>query len=207
MFDTPPATTMSDHLLRQRRNLMITCSLLWFMKYGGLKLDKLSLSGVDVSLSHAEALPLAIWMAFFYFLIRYYQYFATEGTRALNAVFELRCEAICNPIISKVIKGAHPSCMNTNQFSYKILKSWDWVYHGSIESPGGGRNSFTYKIESVRKRRIQLGLISALTSTAFRSNVVTDFLFPFALSAFIIGYCGADNWDGSIFRIIYPLIF
>lgn len=47
---------MGDGLLRQRRNLITTCVLLWLMKYGGVSFSKFSLAGFDVEFKNPEAL-------------------------------------------------------------------------------------------------------------------------------------------------------
>jgi hypothetical protein len=78
---------MSDSLLRQRRNLIITCALLWLLKFGGVSFTKLSLAGFDIEFTRPHVITLSLWIAYTYFFYRYYVYFVADGLHKLDGTF------------------------------------------------------------------------------------------------------------------------
>jgi len=197
---------MTEGLLRQRRNLIITSVLLWLMKYGGVKFTKLSLAGFDITFKEPLVLVLSLWIAFAYFLFRYYQYFSSEGVSNLISVFFKSVETKCQPIIRALIKQKHPNWNNAPNYSYELLKKWKWVYHGqlvNIDSMGGTDPTENFELP-IDKRKLRKGIFFATIDTTFRNSVVTDYLLPFILAGIVLWYCGSDDWDGSFFRFIFP---
>lgn len=198
---------MGDGLLRQRRNMITTCVLLWLLKYGDVNFSKLSLAGFDVQFKNPEALILAIWIAFAYFLYRYYQYFSGEGTVKLKKVFEAAFEQKCEPIILNLVKSRHPTNNDALRYSYAFLKRNGWLYKGQAlggpYDPATGTSPGNEQFElTIRRRQLWKGILSAIADSVFRNSVVTDYLLPFALACFILYYCGTDDWKGSFFRLL-----
>ena len=131
---------MSEGLLRQRRNLFITCALLWFMKYGGVRLHKMALAGFDVELARPEVMTLALWIAFAYFLYRYYQYFASDGLPKLESEYSKAFETKCMPLIKNRVMAAYPRLHNDPDYRYFMLKQNGWIIKGhqkAVPGPDG----------------------------------------------------------------------
>lgn len=197
---------MGDGLLRQRRNLITTCLLLWLLKYGEVSFSKFSFAGFDVELKNPEALILAIWIAFAYFFYRYYQYFSGEGIEKLEQVFADALEKKCEPIITNLVKSRYPTNNDAIRYSFASLKRGGWLYKGHalggpydpVSGSIPGNEHFELKIE---RRKLWKGIVSAVVDSTLRNSVVTDYLLPFALACFILYYCGADDWKGSFFRL------
>src|SRR6478735_9451210 len=97
---------MSEGLLRQRRNLLIVCILLWFARYAGVTLNKANFAGFDVEIKNMEAMFTALWLAFAYFLSRYYQYFSSEGPDKVTGAFVKAFDEKCRPVIQRVVDAA-----------------------------------------------------------------------------------------------------
>lgn len=175
------------------------------MKYGGVSFTKFSLAGFDVSFQKPEALITSLWIAFGYFLYRYYQYFSVEGVSKLKEIFETSLEVKCEPIISRIVMNEYPAHSGSGRCSYNLLKQWKWVYHGQIINTDqtGNKAVENFKV-LIRKRQLVRGIIFAFLDTVFRNSVVTDYLLPFMLSVFVIWYCGSDNWEGSFLKLIFP---
>jgi len=197
---------VTEGLLRQRRNLIITCCLLWLMKYGGVTFTKFSLAGFDVTFSNPEALTLSLWIAFVYFLFRYYQYFSSEGVAALTRVLSNAFEVKCSPHIRSLVKSEYPDNHDGVGYSYQHLKAWQWVYRGQkLAQDPIGQLVIAGEIElPISKWKLRNGIASALLDTTFRNSVVTDYLLPFVFAVGVIWYCGANDWSGSFFRILWP---
>lgn len=202
----PKGGPVTEGLLRQRRNLIITCALLWLMKYGGVTFSKFSLAGFDVTFGNPEALTLSLWIAFVYFLFRYYQYFSSEGVATLTKVLGQALEVKCAPRIRSLVKSECPDNHDAVGYSYQHLKNWQWVYRGQkIGGDSLGQQVIVGAIElPISKWKLRNGIAAALLDTTFRNSVVTDYLLPFIFAAGIIWYCGANDWRGSFFRILWP---
>ena len=191
---------MGDGLLRQRRNLIITCVLLWVMKYGGVSFSKFSLAGFDIVFKNPNVLILSIWIAFAYFLCRYYQYFSDEGIDKLQRIFGEAFEQKCEPIIRHLVKEKFPTNNDALRYSYAFLKRDRWVYKG--QAIGGYDPTYGSSINeefelAISRWKLSRGILSAILDSVFRNSVVTDYLLPFAFAGFILLYCGANDWSGS----------
>lgn len=193
---------MGEGLLRQRRNLITTCILLWFMKYGGVTFTKISITGFDISFANPAAVTTAIWCAFLYFLYRYYQYFSDEGIKKLSSVFENALEISCRPIIRDLVESL-PTTLGGN-YSYKSLKINNWIYQwneqGAYNTATASADN-TSREEKITRWMLRKGIFKAYADSIFRNSVVTDYLLPFFLAGFVIYYCGSNNWHGSFIRL------
>jgi hypothetical protein len=197
---------MEEGLLRQRRNLITTCVLLWLLKYGGVTFTKFALAGFDVEFKNPDALISAIWIAFAYFLYRYYQYFSGEGIEKLNRVFSEALERKCEPIITALVKNKFPTNNDAIRYSFAFLKRDGWIYKGHAlggaydPTTGSSLGSEHFEL-AIPRRQLWKGILSAVVDSIFRNSVVTDYLLPFALACFILYYCGAGDWNGSFVRL------
>lgn len=195
---------MKEGLLRQRRNLMTACVLLWVMKYGGVTFSKISFAGFDVDFNNPNALIATIWIAYSYFLYRYYQYFSEEGVTKLREVFCSALEIKCEPIIKNIVKKMYPTNNDAIRYSYAFLKRDGWVYKGhalgEYEPSTGKSNNEHFEIQ-INQWMLKRGIFTALISSILRNSVVTDYLLPFALAGWVLYYCGRNNWNGSFLRL------
>lgn len=195
---------MGEGLLRQRRNLIIACLLLWVMKYGGVTFSKFSFVGFDVVFKNPNALILSIWIAFAYFLFRYYQYFSDEGIAKLQQTFDTALENKCRPIITHLVKQQFPANNDALLYSYAFLKRDRWKYRVQTLSPydsatgSAGNEQFEMTIS---RWKLWKGILSAVLDSVLRNSVVTDYLLPFGLACFILYYCGTNDWSGSFLRL------
>lgn len=197
---------MGEGLQRQRRNLITVGILLWMLKYGGVTFTKFSFAGFDVEFANPDAVILAIWIAFAYFLYRYYQYFSDEGIENLRKAFARALENKCEPIIKNLVKEKFPTNNDAIPYSYSSLRSNGWLYQG--HALGGpydpatgtmiGNEHFALPIE---RRELWKGVLAAVIDSIFRNSVVTDYLLPFAFAFFILYYCGSNDWDGSFLKL------
>lgn len=178
--------------------------LLWVMKYGGVTFSKISFAGFDVDFKNPNALIAAIWIAFSYFLYRYYQYFSEEGVTKLSEVFGSKLEIKCEPIIKELVKKMYPTNNDALRYSYAFIERDGWVYKGhalgEYEPTTGKTNDERFEIK-INRWMLKKGIFTALIGTVFRNSVVTDYLLPFALAGWVLYYCGRNNWNGSFLRL------
>jgi hypothetical protein len=196
---------MQEGLLRQRRNLFVVCALLWLMKYGGITLKKMSLAGFEVEFARPEALTLALWLVYAYFLYRYYQYFTGEGLDKLRAIFGQAINERCEPIIRRIVKSVQPESNDQMLYAFPVLRQNNWIYHGQFyvrNEDGSAKELQSFELP-VRRRQLGSGLALAFLESTFRSSVVTDYLLPFALAGFVLWYCGSADWTGSFLHLFF----
>ena len=196
---------MSEGLLRQRRNLFIVCAILWLMKYGGITLKKLSLAGFELEFARPEALILALWLAYAYFLYRYYQYFTSEGIEQLRTIYAKALNERCEPIIRGIVKTAYPQSNDQMLYAFPVLRQNGWVYRGQYydrNEDGTAKEVLSFELP-IRLVALHRGVFIAVIESTFRSSVVTDYLLPFALAGFVLWYCGSANWPGSFLNLVF----
>ena len=182
---------------------MITCSLLWLIKYGHVTFSKFSLAGFDVIFNNPDSLILSIWIAFGYFLYRYYQYFSSEGVTSLKKVFTALLEEKCEPKIRSLVIAVHPDS-DAAPFSYVSLKSSNWVYRGKDPIYNNNRvivSSKAFELP-ISRWKLKKGIAVSVIDFVFRNSVVTDYILPFIFAGWILWYCGANDWNGSFLRLI-----
>lgn len=69
------ANDLREGFVRQRRNLIISSLVLIFAQASGLTITKLNIFGNELGLAHPYSVITALWIATWYWAIRYYQYF------------------------------------------------------------------------------------------------------------------------------------
>lgn len=70
-LETKPSE-MSDSLLRQRRNLIITSLILIGFLYAEIEITKISIFSIDFKTTRPNSVIEVLWIFWVYFLIRYY---------------------------------------------------------------------------------------------------------------------------------------
>ena len=100
----PELEPMSEDLRRQRRNLMAISFLIWFLKFCGIKIVKISVLGAQAEIGNPEGIIIAIWIIWFYFLIRYYQYYRHEGLKSLRQAWIISHEGPYNKKLNDLVK-------------------------------------------------------------------------------------------------------
>jgi hypothetical protein len=199
---------MSEGLLRQRRNLIITCTLLWLLKYGGVSFSKLSFAGFDIHFNRPEALYVCLWISFWYFLYRYYQYFSDEGVTKLAKVFLESTVIYCNPAIRALVKELHPHSNDAGLYEFTTLRQNGWVYRGqNLQPDENGRVSKSEDIAlAISPKKLVKPIFKAYAETIFRNSVATDYLLPFVLAIIVIWYSAGADWNGGLYQLVYSAV-
>lgn len=194
---------MGEGLLRQRRNLLIVCLLLWFSKYAGVDISKASIAGFDVQIKNMEALFTTLWIAFSYFLYRYYQYFASEGVKQLVVTATNALNDKCRPYIQGIVKAAHGDAGGGSDLSWSFLRLKNWTYPGYRETVDTLGQPIGENFEiPISPWKLKWAIASAILDTFFRNSVVTDYLLPFFVAGWVLWYSGDPNWKGSFLHLL-----
>lgn len=198
---------MSEDLRRQRRNLLGISLILCFIKYGGISINKISVFGVEILFSNISAIFLALWLIWFYFAFRYYQYFRQEGVRKLNISYVDMMNNKCREKLKKIVTSDHPNLVkgNRQQFDYNILimKKLNWhtiVFQGQDKTNDQENVEFEMHIKmwSLWKE-----VLTSFYQLMVNQSIVSDYIFPIAFAIFTIIYCNLNDWPGRISKIFY----
>lgn len=198
---------MSSDLLRQRRNLMVFSSILWFLKYAEIEITKFSIFGIEFSsFRNPNSVYIALWIAWIYFAVRYYQYFVQEGFPSFKAVFVQILENKSIDKIDIIVKEKFPLNMRKD-VTYSILKKWNWVYSGQIDigSDGmGGNNIKNFELK-ISKWKLFPEILYSLFYVFFNRSAFTDYFLPILIAMIVLIYC-FKGWEGSITNFFKSLI-
>ncbi|WP_126798616.1 hypothetical protein [Aliidiomarina soli] len=194
---------MSDGLLRQRRNLFALSALIWFLKFGEVEIDKLSFLGIEFkTFSNPDAIYVAIWLAWFYFAFRYYQYFVQEGFPKLYAAYTDLLDEICAPKVTRLVRKEYPNDFRED-CGYRTLKKWKWVYHGQQQT-GQDKGSGEMTVENFEMQFspwwLWKEILWSIWHIVINRSVVTDYILPILLALYIL-VTAWSGWEGGISEI------
>jgi hypothetical protein len=193
---------MSSDLLRQRRNLMIFSSILWFLKYSQIEISKFSLFGVEFShFENPSSVFLVIWICWIYFCIRYYQYFAQEGIPKLLKSITHSIDTKCGPKVQKIVKEKYPT-EKSGDFRVSTIRKNDWIYSGLEPKGSNGMGSNHYNKFEMKIPRLTLfpEILKSIISILMNQSVITDYLLPIIMAIAVLIYC-FGGWVGGILNI------
>jgi len=192
-------TDMNEGLMRQRRNLMITSAVLWVLAYGDVSIDSVTAAGISVKLVRPNAFLLALWAAFWYFLIRYYQYFSTHAQPILQELFASTVRQIVNDLAYRAIKGRFGGL---GSFSRQIPSFADVLVRRKeihVYARPGERLPVAFRLERLS---IMCMVISRLFRVGVSSTYLSDYLLPFVFSLSVLGYAASADWNGGYSQLL-----
>jgi|GEM_PF-2296649 hypothetical protein len=184
---------MSEGLIRQRRNLISVSCILVFLKFAGVEISKLSFLGLDFDeLKNPSAFYLLIWVAYFYFALRYYQYFWQEGRSKVTNNY---ISGVRNRTINKVWTNAKKSKINGEFRTYEPntleeLEANDWKYEATYRKADGTKIVVGMVLEKKERVKCRVNTIINLT---FHTSIVTDYLLPFLFAIGALSYCATGS--------------
>ena len=74
---------------RQRKSLLLTSMLLFFVYYAHLTISSITSPNLNVELAVPEALHFILWVSWGYFFLRYIQYYLITARGGLSAVYQM----------------------------------------------------------------------------------------------------------------------
>lgn len=156
---------MTEDLLRQRRNLLITSIGLLLFDFAHMSIAKVSILGTELLVGDAIVLKVFAWVMWAYFLMRYYQYWNAERGSGIRP-------DIHSFLYGKVLQVALQETGKTSTIGIDI-------------SNIGIR--WSYSVDRATAVELPLMLIrfwtlQAYLTTAVHTPKVTDHVLPFALA-------------------------
>lgn len=183
-----------DGFIRQRKNLIAISLLLVFAETSGIEINKINLLGNEVSLKNSNIVYIVLWVALFYWFVRYYQYFRDLNDKGFKTTFFERMDALVSKIAFKnllndpnFIKTIPEPKQDEKKYGafprkYHICKSSLEHYEGDAEFLiGYDPNSGTVKREKVSVAFPQL-IIPSIRSFSYvliHTRLFTEYILPF----------------------------
>lgn len=181
-------------LVAERRGLLLTSFVLFFYEQAGLRIDKISVFGNEVSLSDPWWVSVAIWVLWLYFGLRYLQYFmATQDTGFSDAYKEWMRRIITQSAFRRFKKSFLPDEEHTGYIpSFKLRDEkfplvdfgiWSVELDISIayQKNGVTATGKTYK-EEVKAAGLLWARVRAAFCVLFLTHVATEYYLPFLVA-------------------------
>lgn len=221
---TPKKFVMSEALIRQRRNLIVTAVIAIMLRYGGVEISKVGALGTELTIANKSALYVALWLTLSYFILRYYQYLMYEMKGNLANIYEMHRNAAAQYIIKFAAGQAHKKDLqalnkyrkekgyelhsldfNVKPFSFSSseIREGRLIVHVRIEQSNTEWNNHEI---SVSKWWLLPIHATAVLGIIFTRPIFTDLAFPFVLAAIAIVYGWDGDWTGSILNTTYVLL-
>lgn len=182
---------MSDGFLRQRRNIMLSSCILIFIKFSEFQIKKVSLLGISFeNLGNPTAVYVTLWILFFYFLFRYYQYFMQEGFNKVRWAAYQEQERRIKVIAQNAAKVINEKASYQPQQLVSIQKN-SWEISVSFDNAKNDDGELTKSTEEVtlNSRKIFVAKLISWLIVCINSSVITDYILPYALVFLAVFYC------------------
>jgi hypothetical protein len=171
----------------------------------GLRLDKVSIFGNEFYVSNPGLLPFCLWTTYFYYLIRYYQYFHDIQDRGVKEKYNSYLKYLLYAMIEtkvkdRFIKGQQSKKNAKYEFDKpeyvdSTLDAWAAMVH--VKMP------VSIKIESVNDNSLSINTTStfaestefafrkdflrfrlqAFLHVCFRTSLITEYYLPFLVAS------------------------
>lgn len=175
---------MDSGLLRQRRNLIAISSVLIIYDFAAIKINQIGWMGTSIEVGNPVALSVIIWMVWFYFLVRYYQYWSEDKSSYiwidLTEMVRFKAHVYCS---EKHGIDKNTSWNGTASLERKRLFSW----HAIAIKERGANEKPERKNYSIPILLLMWWSLAAFVTYCVNKKHVTEHLLPFALA--IVAVC------------------
>ena len=201
VVEEPLVSKMSEGLFRQRRNLMVTSLAIILLRYGGVTIEKLGTSGLELKFQNLNAVDAVLWIVFLYFIVRFHQYLRQESDLGIMSAFWSKVDARC---LNKLIMGAttqyptiliSPAKDELRLSSFQRKSGFLWSRNVCIKRSEYGDP--TMSEYTVNVLRFCFDFLVAACHVALNRSAITDYVLPFLLAGFALFYGVSGDWPGS----------
>jgi hypothetical protein len=176
-----------EGFVRQRRNLIIISLVLLFAETSELSISKLNVFGNELLISNPMTVNYALWAAWFYWLVRYYQYFLhAHGRYEIKEAYSNRLEGNVRELVRK---RALPQCQNVENYFFreierKSLRGWSIAHGERIRTVVDGRADYKEinRTDTLAFRNLLLPRLRSWFYVVFQTRHATEYILPFLVA-------------------------
>ncbi|MEK6211056.1 MAG: hypothetical protein AABM64_11930 [Pseudomonadota bacterium] len=188
--------------VRQRRNLIAISLVLLFAETTGISVDHLNILGIEIELDNPNSVIYWLWAGYWYWLLRYYQFFLATTNKGIQAGFESRLLPVLarfamekEEVESEELKSARLASPNRsvrlhNLGAYfvkdmphnSVTAQFNVITVGTTSEGGNLFNEIPQKTYTFSRRRLLLPVTRAALLTAINTPVFSEYFLPFAIA-------------------------
>ena len=189
--------------IRQRRNLILVCLILVFIEGANVSLTSLNIFGNTLNISDPSMVNLSFWLAFIYFLLRYYQYFNDIEDKGIKTSYFNKMEklvslvAVKNYIKNEDLSKFFPDIeskpkITLHESNITINNPKQWQMGISVNAYAKdakhqhGHTRTGIGTQTVEGKDLIFPKISTWFHIIFNTRYFTEYFFPFLLAIFVI---------------------
>lgn len=169
---------MDADLLRQRRNLIAISAVLLIFDFADVKVSKVSVLGTELLIGDVRVLMWSAWVMWFYFFIRYYQYWRTAEGQAVRKEFSNASYRRAQRALKRKRAREH------KQISFRELNGrthWRYSEPKKDSKPGHVTTEITQEIPVSLFYKLWWK-VRAVVDVSLHTTSVTDLILPFVLA-------------------------
>lgn len=191
-----------DAFWRQRRNLLLAICVLWLVSFAGASTSSITAAGVTLRVDRPQALFLAIWLVFTYFLYRYTVYYLRNHADIWTEV-EARWHAAGYRFLVRRTKKLWPDrqAVDFRPTPVDIATCGGALAFQVVGSDGRPAN-VTLPLSWPMLTGAGVGAREVLRFVLLDS-MSSDFFWPFLAAGSVLVYSGfVADWDGTFVGLL-----
>lgn len=184
---------MKEGFTRQRRNLISFSIALLFLEASKLRFEKINILGNEFQVGDPVAIYIGLWVALFYFLIRFYQYAHDLEERKLGRFFNDTLKRYAQIVAFKKVlksKGVNRFAKTSEGYVkfrfermsvFSMGKSWETKidFFRSEQKKHGISTNLTEDFDvTINRNELILPRIKAFIKTCIYTTYFTEYILP-----------------------------
>lgn len=193
----PEIPNFQEVFIRQRRSLIVVSFVLLFQQTAGLTIDKINVFGNEGTLKDPSSLGWFLWVAWFYFLVRYFQYLVAIPNKGFADIFKARMKVLVTeaaerrfprtfkPAPDLVERLSEPYRLEIKRMTPHTRKSWRWgirIEANVISEVSGQRELYEIDHFGMKWRHLAIPQVRSLFYIGLVSRSFTEFALPFIVA-------------------------
>jgi len=197
------AEEIKQGFIRQRRNLILISLILLFVEVAEVSFNKINLLGNELTISNPDVVTYSLWVAFIYWLIRYYQYFNDMPEKGIHSAVISRMNKLVPLVaVEKYKKDADLSAIfpdidgapeiTLREAVVRTRTNKYWELGVSIDAAIGdgdnkhGHTNIGIGVQLVNEQELRVPRIKAWLSVIFTTRLFSEYFLPFLIAVITI---------------------
>lgn len=194
-----------DGFVRQRRNLMMMSVALFLVETAGVKFSELNLLGSKLFIENPDVINKGLWIAFIYWVYRYYVYFHDIGpkgfmdqysARMLNYVYAIALKQLKRDSVKMepLVKEGRTKLRLGHDHTYYRRSLWSYEIKLAVIASLAKRDDDNPKSLDFDHYVVRAPISLAIAHTRAwmyvltRTHLFSEYLLPFVVALLPVGY-------------------